>query len=293
MNLEELIYKWFSKHKPITEQMALYSRKPAIFYQIAPDDRQKGWSGKTQYPRIVYGIDMQVNQERKSAGTMEISLLCDEAGTEPEKIEPLIRECLKDLIINPENSSPYCFAWSRTDGFEIPIRESGANTRVIGSEIRFDILEYPSQETTDPDPVVALNRYIKDKFPEAFVMGLDNMDSFRVADAKAPVLYCRLESVEKGIETNTVAWMDGKIAIHILCPDGETRLKMASAIANSLSVDGEIIMLDYSPMFIKRLQANYKSDYLKEGQIFVTGHFGLLRYKAKPHKLMQTHIKYK
>jgi len=290
MNLEELIYKWFSEYKPITELMALFSGKPAIFYQIAPDDRQKGWNGKSQYPRIVYGIDMQVNQERKSAGTMEISLLCDEAGTEPEKIEPLIRECLKDLIINPDNSSPYCFAWSRTDGFEIPIRESGANTRVIGSEIRFDILEYPSQETTDPDPVVALNRYVKDKFPEAFVMGLDNMDSFRVADVKAPVFYCRLESVEKGRETNTVAWMDGKIAIHVLCPAADIRLKMIMSLANNLSLDGEVIMLDKSPMTVKRLQVNNKADYLKEGQLFVTGHYGLLRYKSKPHMIAEVNI---
>ena len=68
---------------------------------------------------------------------------------------------------------------------------------------------------------------------------------------------------------------------------------MAAAIANSISLDGEIIMLDHSPMFIKRLQANYKSDYLKDGQIFVTGHYGLLRYKAKPHSLTAAHVKYK
>ena len=58
-------------------------------------------------------------------------------------------------------------------------------------------------------------------------------------------------------------------------------MKMAAAISNEMSLDGEIIMLDDSPMFIKRLQANYKSDYLKDGQIFVTGHYGLLRYRAK------------
>ena len=70
------------------------------------------------------------------------------------------------------------------------------------------------------------------------------------------------------------------------------RLKMAADIANHLSLDGEVIMLDYSPMFIKRLQVNYKSDYLKEGQVFITGHYGLLRYKAKPHVLMAAHGNY-
>lgn len=87
--------------------------------------------------------------------------------------------------------------------------------------------------------------------------------------------------------------MDSKIAVHVICPDSEIRIKMTTAITNSLSLDGEIIMLDYSPMFIKHLQANYKSDYLKDGQIFFTGHYGLLRYKAKPHVLQSAHIKFK
>lgn len=79
--------------------------------------------------------------------------------------------------------------------------------------------------------------------------------------------------------------MDGRIAVHILCPESETRMKIAAAIANRMSLDGEIIMLDHSPMFINRLQANYKSDYLKEGQIFVTVHYGLLRYRQKKHQI--------
>lgn len=86
--------------------------------------------------------------------------------------------------------------------------------------------------------------------------------------------------------------MDGRIAVHVLCPESTVRLKMAADIANHLSLDGEVIMLDYSPMFIKRLQVNYKSDYLKEGQVFITGHYGLLRYKAKPHVLMTAHGNY-
>lgn len=285
MTLEELIHKWFIGHEGIAGRLATFAKKPAIFYQTAPADNQVGW--KSQYPRIVYAIDMQANQERKSAGTMEISLLCDEAGIPPEEIEPAIKECLKDLIINPDNSSPYCFAWSRTDGFEISSRESGTDTRIIGMEIRFDILEYTCQDTTDPDPVVALNQYIKERMPETFVLGMDHMDYFKVADAKAPVFYCRLEGVEKNRETNTVAWMDGRIAIHVLCSVPDLRLKWIMALANDLSLAGEVVMLDKSPMRIKRLQVNNKADYLKEGQLLVTVHYGLLRYKSKPHIIVE------
>lgn len=83
--------------------------------------------------------------------------------------------------------------------------------------------------------------------------------------------------------------MDGKLAIHILCPDTDMRLKMAAAITNAMSLDGEVTMLDYSPMFILQIQMDIKSDYLKDlDQIFVTGRYGLLRYKAKPHQLNRT-----
>ena len=124
-------------------------------------------------------------------------------------------------------------------------------------------------------------------------MGYDRMEEITEATAERPVIYCRLMSVEKAEETNTVAWMDGKIAVHILCPESEKRLKMAAAIANHMSLDGEIIMLDYSPMFVRRLQVNYRSDYLKDGQVFVTGHYGLLRYMAKPHVLEAAHFHYR
>lgn len=290
MKLEELIHKRFTSSEELTKHLAKFYDSPAIFSPEPPDESQEGWNDKTQYPMVVYNFDLQANEERHSAGTLSVSLLCQNT-TEvmPEAIEPIIRDCLRDVILMPEGGTPYCFAWARTDAFTIDEKKSDVT---IGSEVRFDILEYPSQETSDPDPIMATNKYIKELYPECLVMGYDRMEEITEATAERPVIYCRLVSADKSEETNTVAWMDGRIAVHILCPDSKTRLKMAAAIANSMSLDGEIIMLDYSPMFIKRLQANYKSDYLKDGQIFVTGHYGLLRYKAKPHTLMAANVKY-
>lgn len=290
MNLEELIYKRFSESEELTKHLAVFSGCPAVFSPEAPADNQAGWEGRTQYPKIVYNLDMQANEERKSAGTLSVSLLCQ--NTEeviPEKIEPEIRDCLRDILIKPDSGMLYAFAWSRTDAFTL--QEKNLDL-IIGSDIRFDILEYASQQTTDPDPIMAANQYIKELYPDCLVIGHDRIEEITEATKERPVIYCRLAAVEKAEETNTVAWMDGRIAVHILCPDSEKRMKMATAILNQMSLDGEIIMLDKSPMFIKRLQANYKSDYLKDGQIFVTGHYGLLRYRAKPHMLKGTYLDY-
>lgn len=288
MMLEELIYKRFVSSEDLVKQLATFSGVPAVFSPEPPDDNQEGWGGKPQYPKVIYNFDLQANEERRNAGTLSVSLLCQNTTeVTPEAIEPLVRDCLRDVILKPEGGTPYCFAWARTDAFTIDEKKADVT---IGSEIRFDILEYPSQETSDPDPVVATNKYIKELYPECLIMGYDRMEEITEATAERPVIYCRLVSADKSKETNTVAWMDGRIAVHILCPDSEIRLKMAAAITNKMSLDGEIIMLDYSSMFIKRLQVNYKSDYLKDGQIFVTGHYGLLRYKQKMHRMSGVEI---
>lgn len=289
MNLEELIYKRFTESENLVKYLAAFVGKPAIFSPEAPASNQDGW-GEAQYPRVTYNFDLQANEERKSAGTLSVTLLCQNtAEIVPEEIEPEIRACLRDVLLHPDGGALYAFTWARTDAFSI---QESKQELIIGSEIRFDILEYTCQETTDPDPIAAANQYLKELYPKCVIIGQDRVEEITEATAERPVVYCRLTSIEKNRETNTVVWMDGKIAIHILCPDSEKRTKLTTDIANTISLDGEIIMLDRSPMFIKRLQANYKADYLKDGQIFLTVHYGLLRYRAKPHSLEETKINY-
>ena len=290
MILEKLIYKRFISSESLVKNLASFNGAPAVFSTEPPDESQDGWCGNIQYPKVIYNFDLKANEERHSAGTLSVSLLCQNT-TEitPEAIEPIVRDCLRDVILKPEGGTPYCFAWAWTDAFTIDEKKG---TVIIGSEVRFDILEYTSQETSDPDPIMAANKYIKELYPECMIMGYDRMEEITEATGKKPIIYCRLVSANKAKETNTVVWMDSRIAVHILCPESETRLKIAASITNRISLDGEIIMLDYSPMFIRQLQVNYKSDYLKDGQIFITGYYGLLRNKAKPHSLMAAHIKY-
>lgn len=288
MLFDELIFQRFFESEKLKKSLAGYAGGPAVFSPEAPGDDMEYWEGNVHYPRIVYNFDLQANEERHSAGALSVYILC--AGTSdavsPEKIEPVVRECLRDAILTPEGGAPYCFAWARTDAFTIEDKPR----ITIGSEMRFDIMEYPSQETSDPDPVMAVNRYLKELYPDCLVMGYDRMEEIMEASAEKPAIYCRLVSTDKAEETNTVAWMGGRIAVHILCPDAGVRMKMASGIANKMSLDGEIIMLDHSPMTIKKLQANYKSDYLKDGQIFANVRYGLLRGLARGHEIKNAEL---
>lgn len=290
MKLEELIYKRFTETEELTKHLAVFMDAPAIFSPEAPAENQEGWKGETNYPMIVYNFDMQANEERNSAGTLTVSLLCQNTyDVAPEDIEPEVRKCLQDVLMVPDSGTPYCFAWARSDAFTIGNQSNSVRKDsvavVIGSEIRFDILEYPSQETTDPDPITALNHYIKGIYPDSLVIGYDKLDEITEARGEHPIIYCRLMNLDRGKETFTVAWMDGRIAVHILCPEKDIRLKAATYIANQLSCDGKVKMIDKSPMQIKRLQANYTADFLKSGQLYVTVHYGLLKFRAKPHGL--------
>lgn len=290
MKLEELIYRQFVCSGELTRHLATFAKLPAVFSPEAPDDGQEGWGGQTQYPQIVFNFDMQANEERKSVGTLSVDLLCQNtADVSPETIEPEVRSCLRDVLLKPEGDSLYAFTWARTDSFSMQEKK---HDLVIGSEIRFDIHEYVHQVTTDPDPIAAVDQYIKKLYPDCVVAGLDRMGDVTRASVAAPVVYNALTSVERGRETNTVVWMDGKIAVHILCPDSSVRMKMAADLANQMSLDGEIILLDHSPMTIRRLQVDHQSDYLKDGQIFMTVNYGLLRYRAKPHEMQGTGFNY-
>lgn len=174
MNLENLIYKRLSEAKDLTKHLTTFGGKPAVFTPEAPGDRAVGWGATTQYPRIVFNFDMQTDGERKSAGTLLVSLICrNDSDAVPELIEPAVRECLKDVLLKDDSNTLYAFAWARTDGFSMTEEK---NELLIGSEIRFDIIEYPCQETTGPDPIVAMARYIKGMYPDSIVVGIDHMD---------------------------------------------------------------------------------------------------------------------
>lgn len=248
MNLSELIFKRLSADENLQTMLATYAGAPAIFDSEFPADQQEGWEGATQYPRICYRIDMQVNQERSSAGTLYVAMYTDKTSTIIEDIETAVKHCLQDVLMKPAGEAPFCVAWARTESYAIEGKE------VWCKEMAFDILEYPEQFSTDPDPVLAVAAYIKKIFPETMVLGIDNVGDF-IETSKTPVFYCRLANIQHttGHCMNTISWFIGKIAVHLIYPGATTRLKTLASINQKLAIDEEIIMLDDSPMIIQNL----------------------------------------
>lgn len=242
MTLEDLIYTRLSDPDGPAAKLARYGDAPAIFYQAAPEDTATGWNGKRQYPRIDYTVDMQANPERHSCGILTLNIWCSEQCAPPEDLEPEVRAVMRDVFIQPDEGPPYSLAWVRSDAFEGRSQANPA-TLVNGITVLFDLFAFPVQETTDPDPILAINEYVKRWAPDALVIGKDTLERFQIATTDRPIFYFRLASLQIQRETNTVAWMDGMIAGYIYAPE-ETRLKWLKALVDVLSLDGEVTMLD-------------------------------------------------
>lgn len=284
MTLEDLIYTRLSDPDGPAAKLARYGDAPAIFYQAAPEDTATGWDGKRQYPRIDYTVDMQANPERHSCGILTLNIWCSEQCAPPEDLEPEVRVVMRDVFIQPDESPPYSLAWVRSDAFEGRSQANPA-TLVNGITVLFDLFAFPVQETTDPDPILAINEYVKRWAPDALVIGKDTLKRFQVATAAQPIFYFRLASLQLQRETNAVAWMDGVIAGYIYAPE-ETRLKWLKALVDVLSLDGEVTMLDTSPMFLRGIKADSAADPLTVGQLRLQIRFGLLRRPKYAHTLM-------
>ncbi len=272
MDLNELVYSRLSSSERLCTLLAEYYDGPAIFNTEFPPDQSEGWKGNTQYPRLLYRISMQANTERSSSGTIRVTVYGKKDPTVIEEIEDIIRERLTNVLMKPDGEAPFCVAWFNTEPFSI------ADMAVYGKDMAFDIIEYPDQTTTDPDPVMALNAYIKKLFPEYVVIGLDELQEI-TNPAETPVFFCRLSSIASadGTSRNTVVWFQAQVSIHVLCSDQGTRMRITGGLNQRLAVDTEVTMLDDSPMEIRALRVNARSDYLREGQLTVTGYYGCLR----------------
>lgn len=105
MDLNQLLYRRLSQDNLLNGTLAKYADKPAIFNTEFPPDQQEGWNGKSQYPRISYVFNKQVDTKRSSSGQLTAALYDIMDPLEVEKMEVAIRNCLQDVVMKPEGEA--------------------------------------------------------------------------------------------------------------------------------------------------------------------------------------------
>lgn len=284
--LDGLLVEQIRTDPEMAGMLAEFSGKPAFFYQKSPLDTAKGW-GKVQYPRADYTVDMRYDPERKTAGTLAVNVWCSNQSTAmPEDIEKRILSLINGTFYTErgaENESTVCAVWNRSETFEFDGGNAQKNREpeIFGVTILFDLLTFPSQITTDPDPIEGLVAFTKRNFPNLSVISVDEIPRVWKPTDENPAIYWRFIGAATAAQNYSVSWYNGTFAAHIIADTVPERNRWIKAITEKMQADGEVVLFDGSPMFVNRIEIRHDADPLREGQLGVTAQYGVLTSKAK------------
>lgn len=280
--IRRLIHKQVSQDAQIAGMLAAYNGEPAFFYSKAPSDSRPGW-GKIRYPRVDFAIDTRQDPERKTAGTMTVNIFVTTevpaiGDIDPDKaIEERLIELLSGTFYTDTETGTCCVEWQRSDEFVLETEKAETHPEVYGLTVTFDILAFPPQLTTDPDPIQGLNRWTKENFGQMAAIGYEEIPAvFKPSDTE-PAIYWRFEgTATTSRQSYAVTWYTGVFYAHILAESVVERNRWIKAIIEKAQIAGEVILPDESPMFINRIAVRHNADPLREGQLELTGQYGVL-----------------
>ena len=277
MELYEMIYDRLRNDAKIKSLTAVYNDGAAVFYQRPASAENARWESKIQYPRIDYTLDMLDNPARNTSGVLTVNIWCDaQIGAEPEDIEARVRELLHAVFAQADDYT-YCFAWVRSDAFEIK-SAAEETVRTFGVTVTFDVVACPCQYTMCPDPIKGLNAWTKEILPNAVIIGDDPIDGWYSPTKATPAVYWRITSLSKAPRQHfAYTWVDISVECHVYCDNAADRLYNLAKLNSAYALAGHITLEDTSPLFLRTFQVQQTLNYITTGQIRATGQFGLLQ----------------
>ena len=294
-SIRQLIHEQVTSDTQIAGMLAAYNGAPAFFYQKSPSDSRKGW-GTPRYPRADFNLDTRHDPERKTAGTLTVNIWCTAecpaiGDVDPDRaIEQRLMDLISGTFYTSADQTTICAEWERSDEF---VYEGGSNTKdntppeVYGITMTFELMEFPVQISTTPDPIQGLNAWIKAYFPPVMAIAYDKMPPIWKPSEEAPAVYWRFEgTASTSRQSYSVTWYTGTFAAHVITESVTERNKWTKAIIERAQLDGEVILTDTSPMFINRIAVRHNADPLREGQIALTGQYGVLRVEDAQIRLL-------
>lgn len=271
--MEEIIYNYLISQTNITDKLTTYHGIPAIFNREAPAATDPGWKPGQQYPRIIYGLDMQDDPERKTSGTLIMDVyISNEIFL--EDIVPAVVDSVTERFFS-DDTNTIAVMWRQNE----PFSTADDGSEINGSTITFDVVSFPSQHLSFPCPVTAVDIYLKKLFPDYIILGSDSPSGMFQATDEKPVLYTRLQQINQGTYPGTyhVTWYNPVMVIHVIAPSITVRETILKQIIEHMQRDIRIMMPDKAPMMLQRVAVTTGADQLKIGQLVVEGTYGILR----------------
>ena len=283
--MENLIRKRLVENEELVKILAKFGEEPAIFYQKSPEDIQ--WQKQNQYPRVIFAIDKFANAERETYGALTFEIVCSETSASPEEVEILIRGALEGIFFTPTSGETFSAKWRDTS--LIQEQASDKENLIFGALVNFEIYEYPAIKTSDPDPIAALNEYALNWYEKFFVIGESELPSFLEPTRERPAIYFSRKNFRSEKQKNSAVGIDGTIQVHLFAPTLKDRIEWLTEFFYSILLDGEVTLLDGSPMFITDLRQDFSADEIR-GQISIDVNFGVLRKPDYAHILIGTNF---
>lgn len=276
--MEEIIFQYLCDCEELTNLMTSYEGIPAIFQSKAPDDTDNGWDDESQYPRLVFDLSMQSDAERKVSGQMMIDVMCEDKaeGIQIEDIESVVKAAVDGCFFSSSDLT-ISAQWRNSNPFE------QGDDDVIGTTLVFDVMAYPKQITTDPDPIAATNLWLKTLYQDANVIGKDELPTTWKPTNESPAIYCslfRLGESPRMKSTYAVDWIGAELHIYVMAPSESVRATISKQIIQILTHATRIMLNDGSPMLIDKATANLAADPLRTGQVIVNATYGVLTEKS-------------
>ena len=271
--MEEIIYRYLSEQFSDKDILSSYMGLPAVFNTKAPDDKDDGWDSDAQYPRVIFELNMQADHERKVSGQLYIDIMCESKLTAPqEDIESLIKEAVDGCFFSSEEMT-LSAQWNSDNGFE------QSDDKLSGTTMVFDVLAYPVHTTESPDPVASTNTWIKTIYPDAFIIGMNELPATWKPTDNSPAIYCSLFRIGESPRLKSsynVDWFGAELHVNVMAPSETVRSTICRQITQLLTHSTRIMLDDGSPMLIDKVSSNMTTDPLRVGQVQINGTYGVL-----------------
>ena len=146
-----------------------------------------------------------------------------------------------------------------------------------GLRFRVFALGWLNGLTHAPDPVAALQAWVKDTWP----VGAQVDPSLWSPGDNKPGIYWRLVRLTPAQITAAVNWMEVQINGHILAPSAMVRLAWVRKVTEGLAKQRRLKMSDGGPLELLRVTADSEADPMRRGQVILTARFGVLQPGAQ------------
>ena len=264
--------------------LAKFGGEPAIFYQKSPDDVQ---FRDENYPQVVFTVDKFSDAIRGVSGLLTVDIICSQTSTTPEIIERPLRESLEGVFFAPVDGEIFLLKWQRSDVFQEPASER--TPLIIGATVTFEVYEFPSAQTCEPDPIQRLNIWATNWDENAVTIGLSDFGETFKPSRDKPAIYFDAQRIQLISQTATAVFLSMTVNAHIFADSVKARREWLSALNLAILRRSTFLLEDGSPMRLTASELNFEALEI-QGQLQLTFEFAAQKAVPYAHPLTKISI---